>query len=80
MLLAILVVEGDILLQTVRDGLIVNDNLRVRRERLNDDINDIQQLAAVAAAEAEEGFFFRDLYLPVFQVDIFLQGPVEQNI
>ena len=79
-LLAVFVIKGNILLQAISNNLIVNTYRCIRRKRLNNDLNDIEQLAAITATEAEKGFFFLHLNASLLQIGIFRQSAVQQSV
>ena len=78
MLFAVLVVEGDILLETVGDVLVGDRHLAVRGS--DDDVEDVQELARVAAREFEQRAGLRDLDVALFQLGVGRQGTVEQHL
>ena len=74
MLFAVLVVEGDVLLQTVGDVLVSDRYFAVCGTR--NDVQNVEQLAGVAARETEQRFGFLHLDLPGLEFRIGGQGPV----
>ena len=77
-LFAVLVVEGDVLLQTVGDVLVGDRYFAVCGAR--DDVQNVEQLAGVAARKAEQRFGFLYLDLPGFELRIGGEGPVEEGL
>ena len=75
-LLAVLVVEGDVLLQTL--GYVVVGDRNLAGGGVDDDFENVQQLAGIAAREAEQrlGLLYFDLAL--LQLEVGLECPVEQ--
>ena len=78
MLFAVLVVEGDVLLETVGDVLVGDRHLAVRGS--DDDVEDVQELARVAAREFEQRAGLRDLDVAFLQFGVGRQGSVEQHL
>ena len=77
-LFAVLVVEGDVLLEAVGDVPVGDRHLAVGGP--DDDFEDVEQLARVAAREAEQRAGFRDLDVALFQLGVGRQGAVEQRL
>ena len=77
-LFAVLVVESDVLLEAVGDVPVGDRHLAVGGP--DDDFEDVEQLARVAAREAEQRAGFRDLDVALFQLGVGRQGTVEQHL
>ena len=77
MLFAVLVVEGDVLLEAVGHLLVGNDHLAVRGA--DHDVENVEQLARVAARKTEQRAGLLDFDFAVFQFGVGLQRPVEQR-
>ena len=79
-LFAVLVVEGDVLLQAVDDRLVVDHDLRrIVREGGDHDFQHVEQPARIAAAETEDRFLFLEGDIPGFQVVISLDGTLQKR-
>ena len=70
--LAVLVVGQRILLQTLRHQVVGNDERFALAHRFAQQIQDVQQFAGIATAEAKQGIGFPEFYLQVLQHDVFL--------
>ena len=77
-LLAVLVVEGDVLLQAVGDVLVGDRQFALRRP--GQYVEDIEQLAGVAAREFEQRTRLLHFDLACFQFRVGRQRPVEQRL
>ena len=75
-LFAVLVVEGDVLLEAVGDVLVGDRHLAVGGP--DDDFEDVEQLARVAAREAEQRAGLRDFDPAFLEFRVGRQGTVEQ--
>ena len=81
MLFAVLVVEGDVLLQAVDDRLVVDHDLRrIVREGGDHDFQHVEQPARIAAAETEDRFLFLEGDIPGFQVVILLYSTLQKRV
>ena len=79
--LAALVVDGDILLQTLRDRAVVDDDrIGLAELRVHHDLQDIQQLTRVAAAVAEQRVRLLDLDPALLEDLVLVQRPVQQPL
>ena len=78
MLFAVLVVERDVLLQAVGDVLVADDDLSVGS--VAEDVEDVEQLARVAPAEAEQRFCLDYLDPPFAQGRVGCDRPFEQQL
>ena len=78
--LPVLVVDGHVLLDALRDRLVVDDDGGAVREGVHHDLQDVQQLAGVAAAVAHQGLGLHDLDVLVLQEDVLLQCPVQKYL
>ena len=76
--LAAFVVDGHILLQALRDMLVVDDDGGAAGRGVHHDLQDIQQLAGVAGAETEERVGFLDGDLLVFQEGVRLDSSIKK--
>ena len=79
--LAVLVVDGDILLHAVSHSLVVdNDLARFTSERIDNYLQDIQQFPGIATAVAEDCLRLFQLDILFFKKDIFLQSPIQKGL
>ena len=76
--LAALVEVDGILLQTVSYNLVVDDKWLKRSQRLHDEVEDVEQLACVAAGKSQQCVGLLDAHLAVLKHLVGLDGPVEQ--
>ena len=75
--LAILVVGQGVLLQTLGDHLVGYDNF-FAAVGLDDEFKRIEQLACIASRETQQGIGLFDHDVTLFQVEVLLDGAVEQ--
>ena len=77
-LLAILVVEGDVLLQTLGDVAVVDCDFAIGRT--NQDVEDVEQLAGITARKLKEGCRLAHLDFALLQLGIGRQRAIEQAL
>ena len=76
--LAVLVKGHGVLLQPAGDHIVVDDHGLARGQRLVDEVEDVEQLAGIAAAVAQQGRGLLHPHLEILEHGIGLHGMVEQ--
>src|SRR5574344_1143764 len=76
--LSVFVIDGDIVLQTFGNSLIVNDDRVLPKGGIDNDFKYVEQLSRIASTLAEQGIRLNHLNIPLAQYDIFPDGTVEE--
>ena len=76
--LAVLVINGDVLLETFCNRLVVNDYLRFSSKCSGNDLDYVQKFSGIPATIPEKCLCFKHFNVSGLEDDIFFQSPVKQ--